>query len=205
VLYNIIFVVGRAVFWEINKSAPAFWYTLDYLCDFIYLLDTLVHMHEGEPLTSTSTSLQPRSPLATLRDLDFCDLPMQMRPAVSRLQTIASNAVDKAIWHACESHFCPRFHTHTHTHTLKHTYAGESCELWIVGVVGLPNAGDKPTLTFCTIATNALVPLSFIRYSSMMLLILAGECDRMKDIYGGFITSCYKELMLVVPNFCGWW
>jgi len=49
VLYNIIFVVGRAVFWEINKSAPAVWYTLDYLCDFIYLLDTLVHMHEGEP------------------------------------------------------------------------------------------------------------------------------------------------------------
>ncbi|KAH8234435.1 hypothetical protein KR038_009954 [Drosophila bunnanda] len=47
VLYNIIFVVGRAVFWEINKSAPAVWYTLDYLCDFIYLLDTLVHMHEG--------------------------------------------------------------------------------------------------------------------------------------------------------------
>ncbi|KAH8411008.1 hypothetical protein KR222_006065 [Zaprionus bogoriensis] len=47
VLYNIIFVVGRAVFWEINKNAPAVWYTLDYLCDFIYLLDTLVHMHEG--------------------------------------------------------------------------------------------------------------------------------------------------------------
>ncbi|XP_017044748.1 cyclic nucleotide-gated cation channel subunit A isoform X2 [Drosophila ficusphila] len=47
VLYNIIFVVGRAVFWEINKSAPAVWYTLDYLCDFIYLMDTLVHMHEG--------------------------------------------------------------------------------------------------------------------------------------------------------------
>ncbi|XP_068145948.1 cyclic nucleotide-gated cation channel subunit A [Drosophila tropicalis] len=47
VLYNIIFVVGRAVFWEINKNAPGVWYTLDYLCDFIYLLDTLVHMHEG--------------------------------------------------------------------------------------------------------------------------------------------------------------
>ncbi|XP_017835929.1 cyclic nucleotide-gated cation channel subunit A [Drosophila busckii] len=47
VLYNIIFVMGRSVFWEINKSAPGFWYTLDYLCDFIYLLDTLVHMHEG--------------------------------------------------------------------------------------------------------------------------------------------------------------
>lgn len=47
VLYNIIFVMGRSVFWEINRKAPAVWYTLDYLCDFIYLLDTLVHMHEG--------------------------------------------------------------------------------------------------------------------------------------------------------------
>jgi hypothetical protein len=48
VLYNIIFVVGRAIFWEINKKVTFLWYTLDYLCDFIYLLDTLVHWHEGE-------------------------------------------------------------------------------------------------------------------------------------------------------------
>lgn len=54
VLYNIIFVVGRSVFWEINKNAPAVWYTLDYLCDFIYLLDTLVHMHEGKLPISVS-------------------------------------------------------------------------------------------------------------------------------------------------------
>ncbi|KAI8128805.1 Cyclic nucleotide-gated cation channel subunit A [Lucilia cuprina] len=47
VLYNIIFVVGRSVFWEINLRATPVWYFLDYLCDFIYLLDTLVHMHEG--------------------------------------------------------------------------------------------------------------------------------------------------------------
>lgn len=48
VLYNVVFVVGRAVFWEINRGAPPFWYFLDYLCDFIYLIDTLVRMHEGE-------------------------------------------------------------------------------------------------------------------------------------------------------------
>ncbi|XP_055378359.1 cyclic nucleotide-gated cation channel subunit A isoform X2 [Condylostylus longicornis] len=47
VLYNIIFVVGRAIFWEINRRAPPLWWFLDYLCDFIYLVDTLVHMHEG--------------------------------------------------------------------------------------------------------------------------------------------------------------
>lgn len=48
VLYNIIFVVGRAIFWEINKKATFLWYILDYLCDLIYFLDTIVHCHEGE-------------------------------------------------------------------------------------------------------------------------------------------------------------
>lgn len=48
VLYNIIFVIGRAVFWEINNHAKGLWWTLDYLCDFIYMIDTLVHCHEGE-------------------------------------------------------------------------------------------------------------------------------------------------------------
>lgn len=47
VLYNVIFVVGRAVFWEINNNVPPLWWTLDYLCDFIYLIDALVHCHEG--------------------------------------------------------------------------------------------------------------------------------------------------------------
>lgn len=48
VLYNIIFVIGRAVFWEINNHAKGLWWALDYLCDFIYMIDTLVHCHEGE-------------------------------------------------------------------------------------------------------------------------------------------------------------
>ncbi|XP_052864290.1 cyclic nucleotide-gated cation channel subunit A [Anopheles cruzii] len=47
VLYNIVFVIGRAVFWELNKQATVLWWVLDYLCDFIYLADTLVHCHEG--------------------------------------------------------------------------------------------------------------------------------------------------------------
>lgn len=57
VLYNIIFVVGRAIFWEINKKVTFLWYFLDYLCDFIYLLDTLVHCHEGELKTYISFDL----------------------------------------------------------------------------------------------------------------------------------------------------
>lgn len=50
VLYNVVFVVGRAVFWEINKNAPGLWWTLDYLCDTIYVVDILVHCHEGKPI-----------------------------------------------------------------------------------------------------------------------------------------------------------
>lgn len=50
VLYNVIFVLGRAVFWELNNSVPALWWTLDYLCDIIYILDTAIHAHEGESL-----------------------------------------------------------------------------------------------------------------------------------------------------------
>lgn len=48
VLYNVLFVSGRAVFWEINNRIPGLWWTLDYTCDFIYILDTIVRMHEGK-------------------------------------------------------------------------------------------------------------------------------------------------------------
>lgn len=48
VVYNLIFVIGRAVFWEINNKVPALWFTLDYVCDLVYVIDTLVHAHEGE-------------------------------------------------------------------------------------------------------------------------------------------------------------
>ncbi|XP_024946160.1 cyclic nucleotide-gated cation channel subunit A isoform X2 [Cephus cinctus] len=47
VLYNLIFVVGRAVFWELNNAVPGVWFFLDYTCDTIYLLDIIVHAHEG--------------------------------------------------------------------------------------------------------------------------------------------------------------
>ncbi|XP_066250973.1 cyclic nucleotide-gated cation channel subunit A isoform X1 [Euwallacea similis] len=47
VLYNVVFVLGRAVFWELNNNVPTLWWSLDYLCDTIYMLDTLVHAHEG--------------------------------------------------------------------------------------------------------------------------------------------------------------
>uniref|UniRef100_A0A1A9VU28 Ion transport domain-containing protein n=1 Tax=Glossina austeni TaxID=7395 RepID=A0A1A9VU28_GLOAU len=51
VLYNIIFVVGRAVFWEINNKAAILWYFLDYWCDFIYLIDILMHKRKYDVKT----------------------------------------------------------------------------------------------------------------------------------------------------------
>lgn len=47
VLYNLVFVIGRSVFWELNNAVPALWWTLDYTCDAIYLIDTFIHAHEG--------------------------------------------------------------------------------------------------------------------------------------------------------------
>lgn len=48
---NRSFVIGRAVFWDINKKAPVMWFTFDYLADLIYVCDTIVHCHEGTYLT----------------------------------------------------------------------------------------------------------------------------------------------------------
>ncbi|KAJ8975657.1 hypothetical protein NQ317_000997, partial [Molorchus minor] len=47
VLYNVIFVLGRAVFWELNNAVPTLWFFLDYTCDAIYIADIFVHAHEG--------------------------------------------------------------------------------------------------------------------------------------------------------------
>ncbi|CAD0194044.1 unnamed protein product [Chrysodeixis includens] len=46
ILYNVVFVIGRAVFWKLDNLTPL-WFVLDYLCDAIYLIDTVVHVHEG--------------------------------------------------------------------------------------------------------------------------------------------------------------
>lgn len=48
IMYNYIFIVGRSVFWDLQNLCPTVWMTLDYLCDFLYVLDMIVHAHEGE-------------------------------------------------------------------------------------------------------------------------------------------------------------
>ena len=48
VLYNLIFVIGRAVFWELDNLFPVGWYVIDYTCDLLYVTDLFIRMHEGE-------------------------------------------------------------------------------------------------------------------------------------------------------------
>lgn len=47
VLYNLIFIIGRSTFWELQNSIPYTWFGLDYSADIIYIMDTIVHAHEG--------------------------------------------------------------------------------------------------------------------------------------------------------------
>ncbi|KAK4877622.1 hypothetical protein RN001_010128 [Aquatica leii] len=79
VLYNVIFVPGRAVFWELNNSVPApVWWSLDYLCDAIYIIDILVRAHEGYLdqglLVTDATKLRKNYVLSKKWRLDFLSL-----------------------------------------------------------------------------------------------------------------------------------
>lgn len=47
ICYNIIFIIGRGVFWGLHNLCPGVWYLLDYFCDLIYLLDMLADSRTG--------------------------------------------------------------------------------------------------------------------------------------------------------------
>ncbi|KAI0210454.1 Cyclic nucleotide-gated cation channel alpha-3 [Lamellibrachia satsuma] len=48
VLYNVLVVIARSVFWKLHEGGLlAIWLFLDYLCDFIYLLDMAVQFRTG--------------------------------------------------------------------------------------------------------------------------------------------------------------
>ncbi|XP_013787594.1 cyclic nucleotide-gated cation channel alpha-3-like [Limulus polyphemus] len=47
VLYNTVFIIGRSVFWELQNFSPIGWYTLDYTCDTIYILDMVFQARTG--------------------------------------------------------------------------------------------------------------------------------------------------------------
>ena len=50
IMYNVLFVVTRSVFWEMQDSYLALWLTLDYLSDVIYITDMFVSARTGKPL-----------------------------------------------------------------------------------------------------------------------------------------------------------
>lgn len=65
VLYNVLVIVGRSVFWELQNAMPIAWYVFDYTCDGIYLLDMVFHGRTGAPasyLVSSSESSSVTSP-----------------------------------------------------------------------------------------------------------------------------------------------
>ena len=46
VMYNLLLIVGRTVFWELQTVAGGTWFALDYICDTLYILDMVVKAHE---------------------------------------------------------------------------------------------------------------------------------------------------------------
>ena len=59
VLYNVTFILGRGVFWELQNIFPIGWIVLDYTCDFLYLMDMFIRMHEGG-ITKNALSIKLR-------------------------------------------------------------------------------------------------------------------------------------------------
>ncbi|KAK3099838.1 hypothetical protein FSP39_010536 [Pinctada imbricata] len=47
IMYNIIFIIARSVFWELQGNYLSLWLTLDYLSDFMYILDMIVASRTG--------------------------------------------------------------------------------------------------------------------------------------------------------------
>lgn len=69
ILYNLVFVIGRGVFWELNNAMPTIWWILDYASDGIYVVDTLVHAHEGKPTPNDHNNKQRPTALAYLFEI----------------------------------------------------------------------------------------------------------------------------------------
>ncbi|XP_015785555.1 cyclic nucleotide-gated cation channel subunit A-like [Tetranychus urticae] len=47
VLYNVLMIIGRTVFWKLNNSHPWIWFAIDYTCDFVYIIDMFVNSRTG--------------------------------------------------------------------------------------------------------------------------------------------------------------
>ena len=58
VMYNLIFIIGRACFWELDNLFPLGWIVLDYSSDIIYIIDMFVRYN-----TTTATIIVIRDVL----------------------------------------------------------------------------------------------------------------------------------------------
>ncbi|XP_045458562.1 cyclic nucleotide-gated cation channel subunit A-like [Melitaea cinxia] len=44
VLFNLLLIIARAVFWQLDHITS--WFPFDYFCDAVYIIDTVIRMHE---------------------------------------------------------------------------------------------------------------------------------------------------------------
>ena len=52
VLYNLLMIIARSVFWQLRDRGVVVWFVLDYTCDLVYLIDMFVQLRTG--LSSTT-------------------------------------------------------------------------------------------------------------------------------------------------------
>ena len=50
ILYNLIIIIARSVFWKLQEDYLYTWLVLDYVCDVIYVMDIFVQLRTGELL-----------------------------------------------------------------------------------------------------------------------------------------------------------
>lgn len=48
VLYNLLFLIARTVYEQLQERCVPFWLVFDYTCDIVYAMDTFVHIRTGE-------------------------------------------------------------------------------------------------------------------------------------------------------------
>ena len=47
VLYNLLVIIARSVFWQLRDRGVIVWFVLDYTCDVVYLIDMFVQLRTG--------------------------------------------------------------------------------------------------------------------------------------------------------------
>lgn len=55
VIYNLVTIIGRAVFWQMQNDYLLMWTVLDYFADLLYLLDMYITSRTGK-LTAKKSS-----------------------------------------------------------------------------------------------------------------------------------------------------